>query len=1298
MKREMRKIMLLAVLFGTVAVVAKENVDTEERRTIRDGQLTTKMKFGSDCDPATQSADLDINNVRTKILNGGDMWWDLNNAKYEIPKLPSETNEVRKHSLFSGAIWIGGEDNGTLKLAAMTYRQRGSDFWPGPLDPATANTSKSECSKWDDIYKVNGETIIDHVNNFTGNVDQSIAEWPGDYAPFKDVDGDGTYNPQVGDYPILQNECKGVVQTNAPEDQPDQMLWWIYNDKGNIHSETQGEAIGIEMQTTAFAFSTNDEINDMTFYTTRLINRGFNNLENTYFGQWVDADLGNYSDDYVGCDVGLSLGFCYNGDDNDEGILGYGLNPPSVGVDFFEGPTITLDDGTQQELGMSKFVYYNNNANSINGNPFIATDFYNYLSGKWRTGTEIQFGGDGITGTDGTKADYMFPFDTDPNHPGKNWNEKEAGNSPADRRFIQSSGPFVLEPGAVQRLTVGVVWARTNFGGADGSLRLLKQASRKAQDLFNSCFDLIDGPDAPEVEVHEQDRQIVLSFGDTDNERVELYSDSIFNDAGQAISYQFQGYRVYQLKNASVSLSDLDDQSLAREVFQCDYNDELVDLFEEEYDVDVDEDVLKLRVRAENKGLRHTVKITEDQFATGSDKTLVNFKTYDYIVLSYAAADAARDLYLEGRKVQKFSAVPHNLEPKFSGSGVPSFYGDGPELEVIEGKGNGNNELELKEEVVADILANNKASKLIYENGMGPVNVSVVDPLKVPLGQFELSMIPKATGSEGSDDDSLAADGTTWVLVKLGDGTTANDTVFADTSINYSNEQVILESTTGKAIQDWGLAVTIEQVAAPGTNSQEIDDNGFINWSVDFSDASNEWLTAVTDVDASTATQFGVFDWIRSGPQGQSTGFNDPSWHDHSSSQGALDRNGVYEKIWDGRIAPNRLVSNTSSQSDNAAERPYEFVQPFTYGFSAMQGLGLENLSNVDLVITPDETKWSECVMIEMGEDPALNEDGVEKFQMRSGTLTYKGQTLPRGMTIFPGYAIDVNTGERLNIMVGEDSRQRGENGRDMKWNPTDNAGFISGNYAQFGGRHFIYVMGSHTGLAASRHPKGPIYGGTFPGAADGGNTTVEGKNYQEIFSSITPTTSNSQKIQLMTYVYQNCDWVIPSYMALGKIMKENEDGIPVPPNEMRIRLRVDKPYGKTAAIENAGLPKYKFGTEDIYNDISVDNGIAALETANIVPNPYYAYSGYEGSPIDNRVKFTNLPEKVQISIYTLDGSLVRRIDKDDETTYVDWNLKNNAGVPVASGMYIIHIDAGELGEKILKWMGVMRELDLDSF
>jgi hypothetical protein len=54
--------------------------------------------------------------------------------------------------------------------------------------------------------------------------------------------------------------------------------------------------------------------------------------------------------------------------------------------------------------------------------------------------------------------------------------------------------------------------------------------------------------------------------------------------------------------------------------------------------------------------------------------------------------------------------------------------------------------------------------------------------------------------------------------------------------------------------------------------------------------------------------------------------------------------------------------------------------------------------------------------------------------------------------------------------------------------------------------------------------------------------------------------------------------------------------------------------------------------------------------------------------------------------------------NKDDENTDLNWDLKNNARVPIASGLYIIHVDCGELGEKVLKWMGIMRELDLDSF
>ena len=63
------------------------------------------------CKAPTSRIDLDINNVRTTILNGGDMWWDLNDAQYEIPKGGD------KHSIYAGSIMIGGIDQtGNLKM------------------------------------------------------------------------------------------------------------------------------------------------------------------------------------------------------------------------------------------------------------------------------------------------------------------------------------------------------------------------------------------------------------------------------------------------------------------------------------------------------------------------------------------------------------------------------------------------------------------------------------------------------------------------------------------------------------------------------------------------------------------------------------------------------------------------------------------------------------------------------------------------------------------------------------------------------------------------------------------------------------------------------------------------------------------------------------------------------------------------------------------------------------------------------------------------------------------------------
>ena len=125
----------------------------------------------------------------------------------------------------------------------------------------------------------------------------------------------------------------------------------------------------------------------------------------------------------------------------------------------------------------------------------------------------------------------------------------------------------------------------------------------------------------------------------------------------------------------------------------------------------------------------------------------------------------------------------------------------------------------------------------------------------------------------------------------------------------------------------------------------------------------------------------------------------------------------------------------------------------------------------------------------------------------------------------------------------------------------------------------------------------------------------------------------------------------------------------------------------------------YRFSTDDVVAEKGDHKtAVDALDLINVVPNPYYAYSTYEKSQLDNRMKITNLPKRATISIYTVSGILVRQIKKYDDMTSVDWDLKNTYGIPVASGLYVIHVDAKGVGEKVLKWFGVMRPIDLDTF
>jgi len=125
----------------------------------------------------------------------------------------------------------------------------------------------------------------------------------------------------------------------------------------------------------------------------------------------------------------------------------------------------------------------------------------------------------------------------------------------------------------------------------------------------------------------------------------------------------------------------------------------------------------------------------------------------------------------------------------------------------------------------------------------------------------------------------------------------------------------------------------------------------------------------------------------------------------------------------------------------------------------------------------------------------------------------------------------------------------------------------------------------------------------------------------------------------------------------------------------------------------------YGWSMDNYKTDLAnVEAATSVLDLINIVPNPYYAFSEYERNKVDTRIKITNLPQKCTVSIYNTSGKLINQFKKDNDITYLDWNLTNKVGIPVSSGIYIVYVDIPGVGEVIRKAFIGMRQSDLEGF
>jgi len=155
-------------------------------------------------------------------------------------------------------------------------------------------------------------------------------------------------------------------------------------------------------------------------------------------------------------------------------------------------------------------------------------------------------------------------------------------------------------------------------------------------------------------------------------------------------------------------------------------------------------------------------------------------------------------------------------------------------------------------------------------------------------------------------------------------------------------------------------------------------------------------------------------------------------------------------------------------------------------------------------------------------------------------------------------------------------------------------------------------------------------------------------------------------------------------------VLARNDGGTGLPVNGTVIRFVTNKP--------NSAADEFAFSTAGFQPKSGTDLEKADIARINVFPNPYFGANVEETRALDHFVRFTHLPPTATIRIYTLAGELVQTLNHSNQTQFETWNLQNMASIPVASGMYIAHIDCGKLGEKVLKLALIMAEERLRQY
>jgi len=463
-------------------------------------------------------------------------------------------------AIVDGQIRVGGQTyrTGTEPILDRIYRIR--------TDWRTLTASQVLQDAAEFFRKTVGEVTPDETAQIIEQYEKDWREWPWqDGAPWVDVDGDGVYNPDVDEAGIA----------NA-----DQVVYLKVDDldEGRATNLYGSPPIGLQLEITAWSYNQpGARLGQIIFKKYKLINISGKQLDSMYVAQWSDPDVGNYTDDLVGSDSVLSLGFAYNGGEVDGEFVKFGLAPAAMGYDFFQGPIVPSPGDTAvfdlkkrpgyKNLGMTSFGYFSA-GNEEWSDPDLGVydgtlQWYNLLRG-FITNTNVDYPTP-FTHRSDQEYDFTwndstykvkgkptkFPLNGDPVTGTGDIDGQGFNFDAADRRMSLSSGPFVMAPGDTQEVVVAIIGGLG--GGRVQSVADVKITDEIAQKVYDDLFKTIPKPPAvPNVKALVEENEIVLSWG-WDRARVKEIEETKFYDSDSTF-YSFEGYNVYQLPSATSGL------------------------------------------------------------------------------------------------------------------------------------------------------------------------------------------------------------------------------------------------------------------------------------------------------------------------------------------------------------------------------------------------------------------------------------------------------------------------------------------------------------------------------------------------------------------------------------------------------------------------------------------------------------------------------------------------------------------------------------------------------------------------